>query len=1152
MGPKNSSSAADAAAPVMTMALHRKLEAIYEMIDGRNHKGALRAIERDLLAKHPTLQIARVLKGIVLSRSGSRPEGHALCEAVRLEGPTDDAVINTLALYYKNVGATAEPEAMFEAASSSAPRNPEYLRALHDCYARSRSHVKQQQCAMKLYRLTNHPNHITWAVCAMLLRCRDDPSLAQLACAMCAKLRASGVVTTREAFLVHLRALREAARPDQVLALLLSEAAETCVPMPAERAALIAAAHEAVGDSAAALARWRDVLTLAPDDWHAMSSALCLVMPGTRPAVERKPPPGPGGATSDPRAQTARGSRWLPAGGGAGAAAEGADGAGAPRGGGGAAFLDAGRAFQRELREAADAAGGPRSVGRGAYLLAVEVEWRGGSSESLASAISEHWRRFGDWTSCASDLAPYAERLRERGGEAAALLGEELRRAFDERANPNPNPTPFASVRDLRAFASAAAIRSTLGFFGGSWRDRTVAGAARGACSGLGAPALARGAGRALAASMLASHRAAREVVAGGDPREPTAADGLALLAAEALAAEAASEARFLAETTKKNPNADPGSSNGSAAVVHAFVSVAAACEEALERSPNHARLRFALVSALTLLGAANAAEAAFAPLDCKNIQMVSLAHVALPIACGGSGPDVASAHAKRAAVLRADAERDVADATVRAYENGTFAAALEFCAFRDRLERAHALAAWALVDADATFRGVWAAPLERPGDDETLPAGALGAALRARAAEAESRVLGPVSDARAGRCSFARKPEWFRHDEDLSLNPSWAPPHLGADACAAADWWRGGVGGAGRVPGDLPGDLRVPAGGAADAGVGAGASVAHRAGWTAALRRRALLAVATRDAFERGGRAEDSEDAAGGSEAAARRTAAADSAAALRGALRTLDGLSEDPDGSSEDAAGLRATLLRAAAPATARWAAVADAAIGACASLLEEEAGEAGEAGETRSGALEAFAAAFRDACASAAEGLRVGEGGEGGGEPGAAAAEDAIARLAARGVVPEAHHVVAGLGGDALAVVSAFAAAAAARGEGSGSGSGSRPEARDAARRAAAVVAEGAREVAEAAARAAEAATGAAAAEAAKRARAWFRDFARTSGEESDGGEGGERAVPSAETYEAVAGKIVASIAETLGETEAIGNALAARCRAVGAGE
>ena len=444
MGPKNSSSAADAAAPVMTMALHRKLEAIYEMIDGRNHKGALRAIERDLLAKHPTLQIARVLKGIVLSRSGSRPEGHALCEAVRLEGPTDDAVINTLALYYKNVGATAEPEAMFEAASSSAPRNPEYLRALHDCYARSRSHVKQQQCAMKLYRLTNHPNHITWAVCAMLLRCRDDPSLAQLACAMCAKLRASGVVTTREAFLVHLRALREAACPDQVLALLLSEAAETCVPMPAERAALVAAAHEAVGDSASALARWRDVLTLAPDDWHAMSSALCLVMPGTRPAVERKPPPGPGGGTSDPRAQTARGSRWLPAGGGAGAAAEGSEGAGGggggegggggppPGGGGGAAFLDAGRAFQRELREAADAAGGPRSVGRGAYLLAVEVEWRGGSSESLASAISEHWRRFGDWTSCASDLAPYAERLRERGGEAAALLGEELRRAFDE------------------------------------------------------------------------------------------------------------------------------------------------------------------------------------------------------------------------------------------------------------------------------------------------------------------------------------------------------------------------------------------------------------------------------------------------------------------------------------------------------------------------------------------------------------------------------------------------------------------------------------------------------------------------------------------------------------------------------------------------
>ena len=159
----------------------------------------------------------------------------------------------------------------------------------------------------------------------------------------------------------------------------------------------------------------------------------------------------------------------------------------------------------------------------------------------------------------------------------------------------------------------------------------------------------------------------------------------------------------------------------------------------------------------------------------------------------------------------------------------------------------------------------------------------------------------------------------WFRHDEDLSPNPRGAPPrHLGADAArrrtggAAGSGGRGGSRATSRATFGSPRAARTTRASAR----GPPSRTARRDGGAP---EGALLAVATRDAFERGGRAEDSEDAAGGSEAAARRTAAADSAAALRGALRTLDGLSEDPDGSSEDAAGLRATL-RAAAPATAR----------------------------------------------------------------------------------------------------------------------------------------------------------------------------------------------------------------------------------------
>ena len=238
------------------VALHRKLEPIYEMIDGGNNKAALKSIDRELLSKFPAMQIGRVLKGIVLQRMGKDDEGLDLCESVRLEGPRDDTVLHTLSLFYKNTGRTEQTTAMFEAAAEAQPRNPEYLRSLFQSYARDRAFVKQQTCAMKLYRLTNDPKHIMWAVCGALLQTRDsgetvdddddakrkrDAALLQLASTMCAKLEAGGAVRDRETCLVYARVLRESGKGEKALELLESPLGERCVPMPAERKRLCAA-----------------------------------------------------------------------------------------------------------------------------------------------------------------------------------------------------------------------------------------------------------------------------------------------------------------------------------------------------------------------------------------------------------------------------------------------------------------------------------------------------------------------------------------------------------------------------------------------------------------------------------------------------------------------------------------------------------------------------------------------------------------------------------------------------------------------------------------------------------------------------------------------------------------------------------------------
>jgi N-terminal acetyltransferase B complex non-catalytic subunit len=135
-----------------------------------------------------------------------------------------------------------------------------------------RALVKQQQCAMKLYRITNNPKHIMWAVCSLLLQSRENPKLQQLAAGMCTKLETAGAIDNREALLVYARVLRESGKGDKALELLGSALGDRCVPMKAERLSLCAIQAAAAGLTAEAAGHWRGVLELAPDDWVAMSA----------------------------------------------------------------------------------------------------------------------------------------------------------------------------------------------------------------------------------------------------------------------------------------------------------------------------------------------------------------------------------------------------------------------------------------------------------------------------------------------------------------------------------------------------------------------------------------------------------------------------------------------------------------------------------------------------------------------------------------------------------------------------------------------------------------------------------------------------------------------------------------------------------------
>ena len=1019
------------------VALHRKLEPIYEMIDGGNNKAALKSIDRELLSKFPAMQIGRVLKGIVLQRMGRDDEGMDLCESVRLEGPRDDTVLHTLSLFYKNTGRTEQTVAMFEAAAEAQPRNPEYLRSLFQSYARGGAFVKQQTCAMKLYRLSNDPKHVMWAVCGALLQTRDgdasagdsdrparDAALMKLASTMCAKLEASGAVRDRETCLVYARVLRESGKGEKALELLESPLGIQCVPMPAERNRLCAAQASVLGAPYAprAMEHWRAVLESAPDDWEAMSAALDIAMPGTRPAVVRAPSPLAGGAFARRDAYAAAGD----AAGGPGSEALASRVATAgldPRAVD--ASLAAGRALVAALGAAADAKGGAKAAGRGAYLLRVELAWREtqlrrwdpspdagdgpGPREarvpSLADAIFEYWRAFGAWTSCARDLRPYAElvtpessraSLSDALGRAAAEIERDLARdprdprgaGGDEAAERN---------RATRRVVAAESVRAALGLCGGSWRDARRSGGVK----GLSMPHLASPAdGRALARTFIAKYRRARRLVPeNADPREPVPGDAFAALGAQALAAEAASWAAREGDAYGDDDGvaSDAPDAPGDAEVVMALLACCALSEEALRASPNHAELRLCLVAAYALLGASTAASDALAPLDVKNIQMDTMAHHVLSCAESGCASSVLLEYCGLAERLNADARRDIAEAGVKAYENGAYTKALEFVDFRARLAGSHAARKFTAARARVALReamlALGGAQELRGGETGRFPESLLSVLDEAAAA------LGPLAS--ESKDEFARK-----FNEDATLNPTFAPPFHGDAGLSACDWWAGHA----RSP-NAETTENVPVGGAHDRGVGFGVSVAHRAGWARALRRRVVelhaLRLAARAADADAGVFEEEKE----------------NVAAVVAAAEAL------AEGRERNAAPGDA-WARARAPVTAAAARVSDAALRALARLIAlrtasgDRAPDAGAAARDAAEAIDAYADAFSSLCGGATAGLR---GDASAREPPGPLAE----RAAARGAVPLLFHAVAEAGATATATLRAYACALAARG-------------------------------------------------------------------------------------------------------------------------
>ncbi|GLJ38445.1 hypothetical protein SUGI_0782890 [Cryptomeria japonica] len=147
----------------------RRVRPLWDAIDTRQYKNALK-LANTLLAKHPDSPYILALKALVLERMGKLEESLPLCLNAKDAGPVDDLTLSTLQIVFQRLDCLDLATSCYEHACAKLPNNLDLMMGLFNCYVREYSYVKQQQTAMKMYKLVGEERFLLWAVCSIQLQ----------------------------------------------------------------------------------------------------------------------------------------------------------------------------------------------------------------------------------------------------------------------------------------------------------------------------------------------------------------------------------------------------------------------------------------------------------------------------------------------------------------------------------------------------------------------------------------------------------------------------------------------------------------------------------------------------------------------------------------------------------------------------------------------------------------------------------------------------------------------------------------------------------------------------------------------------------------------------------------------------------------------
>jgi hypothetical protein len=640
----------------------------------------------------------------------------------------------------------------FEAAAASQPGDQGLLESLFLACVREGALVKQQAAAMRIYRAEPTERHLLWVVASLLSQARaardagaeqaasstptappaspagtappiPGAQLLALAEGMLKRAADGGLLRTQAGLSVYLTVLASLNRHGDATALAASPLAATCTAIESERLRCVAELAGVSGDWALALESNEALLKANPDDWLAFCGAADAKTALAGVSVKDMEPGADGDAPTEAQIDPAAA----------------------------AAAADAVATLAVRLAEAGSAAGGPKVVGRGPWLALVESAHRrlmllsrsGGHSgdaviaaaaEALGVAVATHWQQFGDSPSAAADLALYARALRRHPRGADALC----RMVASHSDSAAPHATKEAADKALRRASVAMALRVDCGAVDGM----AIADVCRDAV--------------ALAAAAREAGPLVRNVT---DIREGTSGDACFHLAAESLALRAAAGATSTAPPTEPHD------------ITRLLLSALLLAKEGSTISTHAAPLRVTCATIYGLLGAADAAADALAPLNLRQVQHESLAHIVQPphfctsvAPTGVSQPLLAAMSTFHAASHEPGG--GAGDMTVSAMLSGAADKALDFDAFARRLRDSHGRA---VCETETRLAAVVTAAL------------AAGSTVHTQFANAAADLAPLVSAAALDRLRF---------NADDGVNPRFLALPSGGWHAAVADWW--------------------------------------------------------------------------------------------------------------------------------------------------------------------------------------------------------------------------------------------------------------------------------------------------------------------------------------------------------------------------